>query len=166
MKKLVFVFALFAVLAGCMSEMAASSKSGKDEFASAEDKALLAAVKEGHFVMEALNMQSNLVPFETINGYEVRLEGDKIESVLPYVGEAYVAPMGGDEGLNFTGTILDRKIEVGNKNVKLTLEVRSEHNERYTYFFTVYPGGSTNLEVIPENKQSISFRGESSLRSY
>ena len=45
------------------------------------------------------------MPRHVTSSYELKVNGDQVDSYLPYVGEAYRVPYGGGKGLNFKGKI-------------------------------------------------------------
>ena len=73
-------------------------------------------------------------------------------------------PAGGGKGLNFSAPLSEYTSTYSKKgNAKITLKVRNEE-DNYLYNITIYPNGSSNIQVTPTNRQSISFSGEMDLK--
>ena len=96
--------------------------------------------------------------------YSLEIRNDSVYSYLPYFGVAYNVPYGGGKGLNFSAPLSEYTSAYNKKgNAKITLEVRNEE-DNYLYNITIYPNGSSNIQVTPTNRQSISFSGEMDLK--
>lgn len=98
------------------------------------------------------------------SNYSLEIRNDSVYSYLPYFGVAYNVPYGGGKGLNFSAPLSEYTSTYSKKgNAKITLEVRNEE-DNYLYNITIYPNGSSNIQVTPTNRQSISFSGEIDLK--
>ena len=96
--------------------------------------------------------------------YSLEIRNDSVYSYLPYFGVAYNVPYGGGKGLNFSAPLSEYTSAYNKKgNAKITLKVRNEE-DNYLYNITIYPNGSSNIQVTPTNRQSISFSGEMDLK--
>ena len=96
--------------------------------------------------------------------YSLEIRNDSVYSYLPYFGVAYNVPYGGGKGLNFSAPLSEYTSTYSKKgNAKITLKVRNEE-DNYLYNITIYPNGSSNIQVTPTNRQSISFSGEIDLK--
>ena len=96
--------------------------------------------------------------------YSLEIRNDSVYSYLPYFGVAYNVPYGGGKGLNFSAPLSEYTSTYSKKgNAKITLKVRNEE-DNYLYNITIYPNGSSNIQVTPTNRQSISFSGEMDLK--
>ena len=84
--------------------------------------------------------------------YSLEIRNDSVYSYLPYFGVAYNVPYGGGKGLNFSAPLSEYTSTYSKKgNAKITLKVRNEED-------------SSNIQVTPTNRQSISFSGEMDLK--
>ena len=96
--------------------------------------------------------------------YSLEIRNDSVYSYLPYFGVAYNVPYGGGKGLNFSAPLSEYTSAYNKKgNAKITLKVRNEE-DNYLYNIIIYPNGSSNIQVTPTNRQSISFSGEMDLK--
>lgn len=96
--------------------------------------------------------------------YSLEIRNDSIYSYLPYFGVAYTIPYGGGKGLNFNAPLSEYTSEYSKKgNAKITLKVRNEE-DNYIYNITIYPNGTSSIQVTPTNRQSISFSGEMDIK--
>lgn len=94
------------------------------------------------------------------SNYELTVDGDDVDSYLPYVGEAYRLPYGGGKGLNFQGKIKDYSITYPTSNrshIEFTVS-----NEEDTFFFRidVFNNGKAVIDIIAHDRDAISFDGE------
>jgi len=92
--------------------------------------------------------------------YSLKVKNDSVYSHLPYYGRAYSVPYGGGDGLRFDAPINDYTI---NYNRKGTAEIRFNartNEDRYEFFIEVFRGGSSRINVVMQNRQSISFTGD------
>jgi len=88
--------------------------------------------------------------------YSLEIRNDSVYSYLPYFGVG--------KGLNFSAPLSEYTSTYSKKgNAKITLKVRNEE-DNYLYNITIYPNGSSNIQVTPTNRQSISFSGEMDLK--
>lgn len=96
--------------------------------------------------------------------YSLEIRNDSIYSYLPYFGVAYNIPYGGGKGLNFNAPLSEYTSEYSKKgNARITLKVRNEE-DNYIYNITIYPDGTSSIQVTPTNRQSISFSGEMDIK--
>ena len=94
------------------------------------------------------------------SNYELKVNGDEVDSYLPYVGEAYRVPYGGGKGLNFKGKIENYTITYPTSN-RSHIEF-SVNNQEDTYYFRidVFNNGKSYMDIIARDKDAISFDGE------
>lgn len=92
--------------------------------------------------------------------YSIEVRNDSLYSYLPYFGVAYNIPYGGGKGLNFKESISEYTTEHEKKGkTRITLKLRNDEDS-YVYNITIYPNGTSDIQVTPTNKQAISFSGE------
>ncbi len=102
--------------------------------------------------------------FQTLTpGYDVKVSKDSLDVYLPYFGRLYRAPFDMREGgLKFVSTKFDYNVQEDNRKpghwmVKLqTLDI----DRRVILFFDIWENGKANLQVMDDNRQSISFSGD------
>ena len=97
--------------------------------------------------------------------FELKVNGDEVDSYLPYVGEAYRLPYGGGKGLNFKGKIENYSITYPTSNrshIEFTVT-----NDEDSYFFRidVFNNGKSVIDIIPRDRDAISFDGEMVVRT-
>ena len=94
------------------------------------------------------------------SNYELRVNGDEIDSYLPYVGEAYRLPYGGGKGLNFKGKIENYVITYPTSN-RSHIEFTVTNDEDIYYFrIDVFNNGQSIIDIIARDRDAISFNGE------
>ena len=94
------------------------------------------------------------------SNYELKVNGDEVDSYLPYVGEAYRLPYGGGKGLNFKGKIENYSITYPTSN-RSHIEFTSNNGEDVYYFrIDVFNNGKSIIDIIAQDRDAISFDGE------
>lgn len=94
------------------------------------------------------------------SNYELKVNGDEVDSYLPYVGEAYRLPYGGGKGLNFKGKIENYTITYLTSN-RSHIEFRVTNDEDTYYFrIDVFNNGKSIIDIIAQERDAISFDGE------
>ena len=88
------------------------------------------------------------------------LRGDTLRSYLPYLGQAYQAPMASPaQGLNFEARI-DRLRESSPRNHQTTLDIEVKTQEdAYHYLLEVFDTGKASIRVQSQHRDAISFDG-------
>ena len=125
------------------------------------ERAVKEAIDSKDFKINVDRMQPMRGNSRTLTtNYSLKIKNDSVFSYLPYFGVAYSVPYGGGKGLNFNEPISEYKMEQLKKGkVRVDFETRSE-GENYKYSLTIFPNGSTSINVVPGNRQSISYTGE------
>ena len=111
------------------------------------------------FIVRYVQPQGGRQRFITGN-YTLQITKDRVQADLPYFGRAYSAPIGSDGGIKFNSTDFNYAAnETGDGTRELTITLHDAGDVR-TMFLRVYPGGAADLSVNSNNRQSISYRGE------
>lgn len=91
--------------------------------------------------------------------YTLTIKNDTVISHLPYYGRAYSIPYGGGDGLIFTSTIQNYKIEKkGDKEMRIKFETVTPE-DRYLFYLTVFENKSASINVIMNNRTGIRYGG-------
>ena len=154
---------LFLIMAVVL--MATSCRTN-DGLTKAEREALVTRqVQEGldtrHYTIAVDWMRPlGLRPRHVTSNYELKVNGDEVDSYLPYVGEAYRVPYGGGKGLNFKGKIENYSITYPTSN-RAHIEFTSNNGEDIYYFrIDVFNNGKSIIDIIAQERDAISFDGE------
>ena len=141
------------------------------------------------FLLASLLLSGSMIPITAQNKKEKKQQREQavreavdakaykinVDRVMPMKGgskhltsdyslEIRNVPFGGGKGLNFSAPLSEYTSTYSKKgNAKITLKVRNEE-DNYLYNITIYPNGSSNIQVTPTNRQSISFSGEMDLK--
>ena len=98
-------------------------------------------------------------PRHVTSNYELTLNGDQLDSYLPYIGEAYRLPYGTTKGLNFKGTVTDYNMKMTTSN-RYVIEFNVANNEDvYHYRIDTFNNGKAIIDVIARDRDAISFDG-------
>ena len=94
------------------------------------------------------------------SNYELRVNGDEVDSYLPYVGEAYRLPYGGGKGLNFKGKIENSSINYLTSNRSHIEFTANSGEDTYHFRIDVFNNGKSIIDIIAQEHDAISFDGE------
>lgn len=94
------------------------------------------------------------------SNYELRVNGDEVDSYLPYVGEAYRLPYGGGKGLNFKGKIENYSINYLTSNRSHIEFTANSGEDTYHFRIDVFNNGKSIIDIIAQDHDAISFDGE------
>ena len=87
------------------------------------------------------------------------MEGDKINSHLPYQGVAESVPYGGGKVLNFEDTI-DSFVEESGHSDRRVFEIKTDNDEDVIVFqLTVFDNGKADLQVRSQHRDAINYSG-------
>lgn len=132
----------------------------------AEQQAQVAAQVEQaldtrHFTI-AINWMKPLggMPRHVTSNYELKINGDEVDSYLPYAGEAYRLPYGGGKGLNFKGNLQGYSVTQTTSNrYVVEFDVINEE-DAYHYRIDMFTNGKAIIDVIARDRDAITFDGE------
>lgn len=100
------------------------------------------------------------MPRHVSSTYQLKVDGDEVDSYLPYVGEAYRLPYGGGKGLNFKGEIRNYTVKRSTSNrYVIEFDVKSDE-EAYRYRIDLFTNGKAIIDIIGQDRDAISFDGE------
>lgn len=99
-------------------------------------------------------------PQYVTSNYELKIDGDEVDSYLPYVGEAYSLPYGGGKGLIFEGQMEHYSMtKTAADRMVIEFDVRNEEDS-YHYRIDLFTNGKAIIDVLARDRDSISFEGE------
>lgn len=100
------------------------------------------------------------MPQHVNSNYQLKINGDEMDSYLPYVGEAYRLPYGGSKGLNFKATIYNYSLTMaGDKCYLIEYDVTNDE-DTFHYRINIFTNGKAIIDVWARDRDSISFQGE------
>ena len=94
------------------------------------------------------------------SNFELKVNGDEVDSYLPYVGEAYRLPYGGGKGLNFKGKIENYSITYPTSNRSHIEFMVNNGEDVYHFRIDVFNNGKSIIDIIAQDRDAISFDGE------
>lgn len=120
-----------------------------------------AALSERNYKISIARMYPMRGGSKTVSyGYTVEVRNDTLISYLPFMGRAYNIPYGGGKGLNFSERIESYQ-ESQKKNGQYQIEIGVTNDEdTYLYIIGVFDNGSSSIEVLSRQRESISYSGE------
>lgn len=94
------------------------------------------------------------------SSFFLKVSPTEINSYLPYFGRAYSAPMNPSEGgIQFVSKDFTYKIEKKkDKSYEIVIETK-DTPQRSKFYISTSDAGYTNVRVMEDNRQSISFNG-------
>ena len=95
-----------------------------------------------------------------VNGsYSITVDGDTIDSHIPYIGQARNVPYGGGKGLTFKAEI-EKYTDGGMRGDRRTLVLQMDNGEdKLVYTFVIFDNGAADVNVHSRNRDNISYRG-------
>ena len=96
----------------------------------------------------------------TTNPGTIVIENDSANADLPYFGRSYTSSYNGDLGIKFDGKIKDEKLEYIDKKYMLRylFKVKGE-NELFNVSMDISSDGGASVNIISQNRNSISYNG-------
>ena len=92
-------------------------------------------------------------------GYAIAVNGETVDSHLPYAGVAYNVPYGGGKVLTFKDKILEYH-DSGLAGDSRTVIFKTDNGEdTLVYSITVFGNGTATINVQCRNREAISYRG-------
>ena len=131
---------------------------------SKKDSIQTAAVKEMVSGQRYTFRAQNVTPLggrlrQLSNNDELRVTKDQISSDLPYFGRAYNASPGSSGGIQFTSK--DFAYSISNKKKdgwNVVIQFKDAQDVKQMQL-SIFSNGSASLQVLSNNRQSISFNG-------
>ena len=100
------------------------------------------------------------MPQRVNSTYMLKVDGEDVDSYLPYVGEAYRLPYGGGKGLNFKGKITGYKVLKPTSNRYIIEFDVNNDEDTYRYRIDMFTNGKAIIDVYGNDRDAISFDGE------
>jgi hypothetical protein len=161
MKKMKVLVTLLAMVSLLMTSCGTGNSIAKAERQAQVAQQVQTALENRHYTI-AIDWMKPLggMPRHVSSTYELKINGDQVDSYLPYVGEAYRVPYGGGKGLNFQGKIEDYTMTKATTN-RLVIEFNVTNEEdAYHYRIDLFTNGKAIIDVIARDRDAISFDGE------
>jgi len=164
MKKWILPILAAAVLVGGCGIMSETAEERREREAR-EAQMVRDNVQTGDFTINIDRMYPLRGTSKTVNSYSVKVHDGKLESYLPYIGQAWRVPYGGGHGLNFTADIGHYEVSTVRKDgYEVRLYVKTDEDE-HLYLFTIFDNGRASLDVQSGNRERISYSGMMSFLS-
>ena len=92
-------------------------------------------------------------------GYSVTVDGNVVNSYLPYEGVAYNIPYGGGKGLIFKDGIVEYTDRGWSRGARVIVFSTNNGEDSIEYTLTIFDNGSADIHVRCRIRDSISYRG-------
>ena len=156
MKKQILML-LLAMLAG-IPTLSAQTKKEKKEQKKEAVRQLIVSENYKIDVNTAMPMRGRNITLSS--PYSLEIRNDSVFSYLPYYGRAYSVPYGGGSGLIFNAPLKEYTMDLDKKgNAVIKFSARSPE-DFFEFSAKVFSNGTASIDVIMQNRQSISYRGE------
>ena len=155
------VFTAVALLVALLTSCSTGNRLTKAERQAEISRQVLESVEGRQFTiavdwMKPLRGMSRHLSY----GYELKLNGDELDSYLPYVGEAYRLPYGGGKGLNFKATVDHYSCVQTSGNCYLIEFDVTNDEDTYHYRIDLFSSGKALINVWGRERDAISYQGE------
>jgi len=161
MKKMKVLVTLLAMVSLLMASCGTGNSIAKAERQAQVAQQVQAALENRHYTI-AIDWMKPLggMPRHVSSTYELKINGDQVDSYLPYVGEAYRVPYGGGKGLNFKGTVEHyQMVQTTSNRFVIEFDVNNDE-DIYHYRIDMFTNGKAVIDVIARDRDAISFDGE------
>ena len=152
---IVFTLLTLVILGGCAT--------AEERAARAAERAakVKTALTERHYIIGIERMYPMKGSAKSVSpDYSVEVRNDSLFSYLPYIGRAYQIPYGGGKGLNFSERIGSYQ-ESQKKNGQRHIEIGVKNDEdTYLYTIDVWDNGSSQIDVLPRQRERITYSGD------
>ncbi len=138
----------------------AFGQDSKSDGKSAESETMETKLGNKSFVFKPQSVQPVKAGTRQLNpGYTLEVRGDTLICYLPYFGRVYQATTATDAGLDFTSYQFDYRVKARKKSGwDIMIKTKDQRSQRQ-FSFTVFENGSTSLNVISNDRESISYQG-------
>lgn len=148
---------LLAMLAG-IPTLSAQTKKEKKEQKKEAVRQLIVSENYKIDVNTAMPMRGRNITLSS--PYSLEIRNDSVFSYLPYYGRAYSVPYGGGSGLIFNAPLKEYTMDLDKKgNAVIKFSARNPE-DFFEFSAKVFSNGTASIDVIMQNRQSISYRGE------
>ena len=158
-----------AVVTCVLLSLMSCATSGMTREEKAAERACVAQAVEDSVMNMTFTVEVNYVnpqrmPSRMLNyGYSVKVDGDYLDSYLPFFGRVYRAEFGEQTGLHFKERIAERKVVKAKGDCYAVELVVRRRLEILIYRFDVFSNGKVSLMVTSDNRDSMLFSGELAL---
>jgi len=150
------------VLLLCSLAVVQLSRAGDQPKKTEKFESLKVLVESGKFVFQAQSANPlSGGKIDLTSPYTLTMNGDSVNSWLPYFGRAYRVSYGDhDGGIKFNDIAQDLSVEYDEKkkHYDVSFQVKTKEDS-YRMYLTIGMGGYANLSVTSNNRQSISYYG-------
>jgi hypothetical protein len=155
--KILYIAMLTAlVLMGCATQQQ------REERRAQTQKAVLEAVENRRWHIDVTMMNSMRYGSRTVTpDFYLELRGDTLRSYLPYLGQAYQAPMmSPSQGLNFETRAKSIRVTQPKRSVsRIEMDLKTDE-DTFLYVIELYDTGKAYILVRSQHRDPISFDGE------
>lgn len=144
-----------ALLAGCATPQQRAEERARMQ------QAVTEAVSQRHWRVNISSMNAMRYGQHTVTpDFFLELRGDTLRSYLPYLGQAYRAPMlSPEQELNFEAPLLNYKESTPKAHLSLMeIDVKTQE-DHFHYRVEMYDTGNTYIHVQSQHRDAISFDG-------
>ena len=152
--KTLFLSVLILMLAGCATSAERAAQRAETA------KKVAAALADRHYKIDITMMNARRGVSRHVSDFTLEVKGDTLVSYLPYFGWAYQVPYGGGKGLNFTeriGSYEEQQLKQGHE--RIVMQVKNEE-DFYIFRLEVFDNGQVSIDVLPREREPISYLGE------
>lgn len=150
------------LLAGLMVMAGCATQQQRAERREQVRKAVTEAVARRQLRIDITSMSTLRYGSRTVTpDFFLELRGDTLRSYLPYLGQAYQAPMPSPlQGLNFEAPILSMSEGRAKSDMsRLEIDVKTDEDS-FVYTVEVWDTGKAYIRVRSQHRDPISFDGE------
>lgn len=111
------------------------------------------------FVIDVDQMNPRRGTTKHVTNYSLSVDGDKLDSHLPYIGQAWSVPYGGGKGMNFESVISDYIESYPKVDMRQITLATNNGEDSFVFVIEVFTNGKATIDVRSRNREPISYYG-------
>lgn len=92
----------------------------------------------------------------------IKIDNNSADAYLPFFGTGYGgSAYGGDGAIKFKDPLENYEVSLNDKKQKITIKFNSKgENDTYNVIITVFPSGSTSVNISSSNRSNMAYSGK------
>jgi len=154
MKRILTIAAALVCLCSC----AAFRMTPEQEAARAS--AVADSLDQRHYTIDVTRIYPRRGQSRYVDGFRLKIDGDKIDSYLPFFGVAYSVDYGSRSGgMAFESTIDEYYESMPRADRRQIQIVTRNGNDQLLFTILVFTDGTSDITVVSRNRETISYSG-------
>ena len=155
MKKFLTIAAAIICLCSCAAFRLTPAQEAKIAEAVAD------SLSQRHYTIDITRIYPRRGPSRVVDGFRLKVNGDKVDSYLPFIGVAYSVDYGSQSnGMSFESTIDEYYVSTPQSDRRQIQFTTRNGNDQLMFTIIVFDNGLSDITVVSRNRETISYSGE------